>query len=50
MLSVLLGLAASLHLMAYQATEQGFTQTLTPVTIEGSKPVRVVWTWGSSLA
>lgn len=45
MLSVLLGLSMSLHLLAYQATEQGFVQTLTPVTIEGMKPVRIVWTF-----
>lgn len=48
MLSLLLGLSLSLHLFAYQATEQAFTQTLTPVYVDGFVPVRVVWTWGST--
>lgn len=44
MLSVLLGLGMSLHLLAYQATSNNFDQTL--VANDYSKRcVTVQWTW-----
>lgn len=44
MLSVLLGLSMSLHLMAYQATQQSFQQTL-QATDYGKRAVTVQWSW-----
>lgn len=44
MLSVLLGLGMSMHLMAYQATSQNFEQTL-QATDYGKRAVTVQWTW-----
>lgn len=44
MLSVLLGFGMSLHLMAYQATQQSFEQTL-QANDYAKKPVIVQWTW-----
>lgn len=44
MLSLLLGLGMSMHLMAYQASEQSFVQTLT-VCEYTAKPAYVKWEW-----
>ena len=43
MLSVLLGLGMSLHLMAYQVSEQSFDQTL--VTNHVNRVVAIHWEW-----
>jgi hypothetical protein len=43
MLSLLLGLSMSLHLMAYQATQQQFDQTL--VTYNYGPVVSVQWSY-----
>lgn len=49
MLSVLLGLGMSMHLMAYQVSEQSFNQTL--VTTYVNRVCAVHWAWaGDSLS
>ena len=48
MLSVLLGLGMSMHLMAYQVSQQSFDQTL--VTNHVNRIVAVQWQWRDSSA
>jgi len=45
MLSLLLGLSLSLHLMTYQAGEAHLEQTLTTTEIHPGKVVYVAWTF-----